>query len=98
MRRCRAGVREKNSRLLTFRPNPNVSVHFDMNVDDIRAATDRTIFDVFLLGTRSQVHPHNDFFTTGVTDIGGFVLHCLSFHSLDDAQFRVRWNDSSKNL
>jgi len=64
-----------------------------MDVDDVRATTHGTVFDVLLIDTCRHVNRNDNYFATGITDVGGIVLHVLLFHSFDDAQFRVRWND-----
>ena len=49
-----------------------------MDVDDVRATTHGTVFDVLLIGTRLHVNRNDNYFATGLTDVGGVVLHVLS--------------------
>ena len=61
--------------LLPLRPHPHVPVVINLDVNDIRAAADRAILDVFLAGSRCQVDGHDDLLAAGITDVAGFVFH-----------------------
>ena len=70
---------------LPLAPNPNVPVRIDMDVDDIWTATNRTVFDIFLIGTRCHIYRNNNFLAAGVTNVGGIILHVLILHSINEA-------------
>ncbi len=79
--------------LLSLAPNPNFAVFVNLDVNDVGIAADRAILDVFLTRSRLRIDRHDNLFAEIVTDVGGFFLHVLLFHSFDDAHFRVRCND-----
>jgi hypothetical protein len=51
-------------------------------MNDVRAATHRTILDVLLVCARRQVDGNDDFLAAGVADVAGLVLHVSPTHSL----------------
>src|SRR5262245_31619203 len=61
--------------LLPLRPHPHVAVLFNLDVDDVRAATDGAILDVLLARPCRQVNGHDDLLAAGIAGVAGLVLH-----------------------
>lgn len=67
------------SPLFGFRPDTHGRIIFiDVDMDDIRAAADRAVFDILLTQTAGRVDGNDDFLAAGIADIGGFVSHVVS--------------------
>src|SRR5438067_13891052 len=61
--------------LLPFRPYPHVSILDNLDVNDVRAAADRTILNVRLARSCRQVDGYYDLLPAGIAVVAGFILH-----------------------
>src|SRR6516165_11986089 len=68
--------------LLPFSPYPHITVLFNLDVDDVRAAADRAILDVLLARPCRQVDGHDDLLAAGIAGVAGLVLHRSASHPL----------------
>src|SRR5260370_8150680 len=64
--------------LLALSPNSCLAVLAQLDVNDVRMAADRTIFNVFLFRSRRQVDGHHNLLTAGIAEVAGLVLHGFS--------------------
>jgi hypothetical protein len=60
--------------LFPFRPHPHVAILFNLDVDHVRAATNRAILNVLLLCSGRQVDRKDDLFAAGIADIAASSL------------------------
>lgn len=67
--------------LFGFAPDSNRPVVVEFDVDDIGATADWAIFDVILTLAPGWIDGNDDFFTAGITDVGGFVTHSVIIDS-----------------
>ena len=75
--------------LFRFGPNSHVATLIDLNMDEIRAAADRTILDVLLAFTSRQVHRNHDLLATGIAYVGGVLPRSSSFLAFHDSLRRA---------
>ena len=61
--------------LLPLRPHADVAVLVNSDVNDVRAAADRTILDIFLARPCREVDGHHDLLSAGIADVAGLVFH-----------------------
>jgi hypothetical protein len=59
--------------LFPFGPHSYVATLVDFHMDDVGAAADRTILDVFLAFARRQVHRDLDLLATSIADVAVLV-------------------------
>jgi hypothetical protein len=62
-------------KLFLFRPGPRVPLLVNLDVNDMGAAADRAILNVFLDRSRREVDGDDDLLAARVTDVGYLVLH-----------------------
>jgi hypothetical protein len=67
--------------LLQFTPCSDASFFIDLNVDQIGATADRTIFNVFLTRALRDVKRDHDLLAAGIADVTCFVVHARFFLS-----------------
>jgi hypothetical protein len=53
----------------------HLAVATDLDSNDVRVATDRTIFDVALITTCGDIDWHDDFLSTLIANVSGFIIH-----------------------
>ena len=64
-----------------------------LNVDYVRAAADRAVFDVLLMGPFAMIDRNHDFFATAVADVAGFVVQFRQFVVQIATAFKVIVHD-----
>ena len=62
-------------RSLLLRPHSYLPILFNLDMDDIRSATDRAILHVCLALARRQIERNDDLFATRIANVAGFGLH-----------------------
>jgi hypothetical protein len=55
--------------LFPLRPDAAVALFVNLDVDDVRAAANGAVLDVFLLAPLGRIERDDDFFAAGVADI-----------------------------
>ncbi len=60
--------------LLRLSPDADFLVEH-VNVNNVRATADRTVFDEVLMAPRRRIDGDHDFFAAGIADVTGFVVH-----------------------
>ena len=61
--------------LLRGSPGSNITVFIDLNMDDVRVATDGAVLSVLLARPGGGIDGDDDLFATVIADVGGLVLH-----------------------
>ena len=64
-----------------------------LNVDYVRAAADRAVFDVLLMGALAMIDRNHDFLATAVADVAGFVVQFRQFVVQIATAFKVIVHD-----
>ena len=71
----RVFIERRHRDSLPRRPHSDITIIVNLDVDDIRTAAHRTIFDVLLARSRRHVDGHDDLFAARIADVSGFVIH-----------------------
>lgn len=68
---CRVAM----DRSLPVGPHAHVTILADLDVNHVRAATDRAILDVFLLGAGRKIDRQDNLLAARFADVSGIVVH-----------------------